>query len=69
MERGSLSGVWWVECSVELDEREGKIIIFDTSKGLEGVSISNWYAFMRSLPRCCSIPFLAMFHGKSRECT
>jgi hypothetical protein len=43
MERGSLSGVWWVECSVELDEREGKIIIFDTSKGLEGVSISNWY--------------------------
>jgi hypothetical protein len=24
---------------------------------------------MQSLPRCCLILFLAMFHGKSRECT
>ncbi|KAG0621736.1 hypothetical protein M758_3G044500 [Ceratodon purpureus] len=30
--------------SVELDHREGKIIIFDTSKGFEGVSISKWGA-------------------------
>ena len=43
MKRKCSSRVWWVECSVELDQREGKIIIFDTSKGLDGVSVSDWY--------------------------
>lgn len=32
-----------VGCSVELDQKQGKIIIFDTSKGLDSISISGWY--------------------------
>lgn len=34
--------------SFELDRTEGKIIIFDTSKGLHGASISNWYGAMQT---------------------
>ncbi|XP_024381875.1 structural maintenance of chromosomes flexible hinge domain-containing protein GMI1 isoform X4 [Physcomitrium patens] len=30
--------------SVELDQKQGKIIIFDTSKGLDSISISGWGA-------------------------